>query len=275
MKMPMKTREMSLMTSLLALAIGAGGCFQQDATRAEMRQALLETTVQGLGMGMESEIIELTTSFTIGKGVEAAFEELRDFVSSQVPCSTVTLEPGKLSIDFGDLADTCTYRGRTYAGVVTVELEAQGDSYLVTHTYDGLTGGTVTLDGTADVTWTGTTRNVVTDLSFVSDDRTVEVEADRTQVFSSCADATAVCVDIDGHRMWTGPAGQWDMSIAGVHIRSIDPVPESGTYTLLTPKDKEVEMSFARVDEDTIRVTLSSGLRSFDFDVTKSGAVSE
>ena len=42
---------------------------------------------------------------------------------------------------------------------------------------------------------------------------------------------------------------------------------------LLTPKKKTLSLSFQRVDEDTIKVTVTNGKRSFDFDVTKIGSV--
>lgn len=260
-------------SSLVTLVVGASGCFTPEASRAEMRDALLEVAIQGQGMGVESEILELTTSFTIGQGVEAALDELRAFVASQVPCSTVVVEPGRLTIDFGDLSDACVYRGRTYAGVITVELAAQGESVLVSHTYEGVTEGVVTLDGTADVTWTGATRNVVTDLTFTTEERTISVQADRTQVFSACEGVEAVCVALEGHRTWNGPEGTWDMTIEDVSIRSIDPVPEAGSYTVMTPDDKEIVMSFERQTEDTIRVTLSSGRRELVFDVTRAGEI--
>jgi hypothetical protein len=240
-----------------------------------MRQAVVEVADLGVADGMQSDIVELTTSFTIGQGVEAAAQELHDFVVSQVPCSEVTLEPGRLTIDFGDMSDSCLWRGRTYAGIVTVDVDAIEGGYHVVHTYDGFTGGRATLDGTADVDWTGNERHIVTDLHIATDRGEWDVTSDRTQVFTSCDDAAAICVDIDGERDWTGPNGDFEMDIEGVHVRSIDPLPETGAYTLLTPQDKEIVLAFARQDEDTIRVSVSSGRNEVKFDVTSVGAVSE
>jgi hypothetical protein len=268
-------RKPSVPLFLAALSIASGCIPLDDASRSEMREAVVEIAELGAGDGTQAEIVELTTSFTLGQGVQAAAEELRDFVASQVPCSEVTLAPGQLTIDFGDLSDACTYRGRTYAGVVSVQLEAQGDGYRVTHTYDGLTGGTVTLDGTATVDWDGNVRNVVTDLELRSDRGTWQVQADRTQTFTACPDAQAVCVDIDGERTWSGPRGDWEMTIDGVHARSIDPVPEAGTYSVLTPKGKTVELSFERIDADTIEVSVTGGRSDLVFHVTAAGQVSD
>ena len=112
--------------TLPACDLGSGFEPNDDASRSEMREAVVEVAELGDGLGAQDDVIELTTSFTLGQGAQAAAEEIRDFVRSQVPCSTVTLEPGLVSIDFGDLSDSCTYRGRTYAGVITVQVELPG-----------------------------------------------------------------------------------------------------------------------------------------------------
>lgn len=261
------------MPALLGLAATLSACLPDNASRAEMREALVEIAELGDGFGTQDDIIELTTSFTLGQGVEAAAEEIRAFVASQVPCSTVTVEPGQVSIDFGDLSDACVYRGRTYAGVVTVSVELTGDGAHVTHLYEGFTGGRVIMDGTADVHWNDGTRHIVTDFDFTRDERTTEVDSDRTQTFSACPDADAVCVHIEGDRHWVNERGEWDMTIEDIQARSIDPVPESGRYTVVNPDDREIGLSFSRVDGNTIRVTLSGGRRDFTLDVTAAGQV--
>lgn len=262
---------------VLSLPVAAlAGCdFEQPASRAEMRDAVVEVALLGEGIGTQTQIIELTTSFTLGQGAQAVAEEIRDFVQSQLPCSQVVLEPGKVTIDFGDLSDGCTHRGRTYAGVVSVEVEDLGDTVQVTHTYEGVTGGRTTLDGTAVVTWDGNVRNVVTDLTFVGDGGELTVNADRTQTFSACEGVDAVCLTVEGDRDWTGPRGSWEMDIIDVSMRSIDPVPESGAYAITTPQDKTVELSFDRVDGNTIEVSVTGGRRDFVFHVTASGQVDD
>lgn len=260
---------------LASTAFALAACELAPASRTEMREAVVEVAELGDGLGVQDDIIELTTSFTLGQGVQAAAEEIRDFVRSQVPCSTVTIEPGQVSIDFGELEDACIYRGRTYAGVVTVEVELPGDGARVTHTYQGFTGGRVTMDGTAVVDWNDAVRHVVTDMTFSTDDRTVELQSDRTQSFTRCEGVDAVCVAVEGERHWQSPRGEWDMSIEGVEARSIDPVPEAGTYTVVSPEGREIAMSFSRVDEDTIQVDIEGGRRPVTFQVTASGQVQD
>ncbi|MCA9708319.1 MAG: hypothetical protein KDK70_20890 [Myxococcales bacterium] len=261
--------------TLPACDLGSGFEPNDDASRSEMREAVVEVAELGDGLGAQDDVIELTTSFTLGQGAQAAAEEIRDFVRSQVPCSTVTLEPGLVSIDFGDLSDSCTYRGRTYAGVITVQVELPGQGAHVVHTYEGFTGGRVTMDGQSVVDWNGGERHIVTDLQFTSAERTVDVQSDRTQTFSLCEDAEAVCVHIEGSREWTTPRGQWQMTIDDVHARSIDPVPEAGTYTVVNPEDRVIGLHFARLDEDTIRVEVTGGRRDLTFDVTAAGQVQD
>jgi hypothetical protein len=52
-------------------------------------------------------------------------------------------------------------------------------------------------------------------------------------------------------------------------MRWDDPVPQAGSYTLVTPDDKTLSLSFSRVDTDTIGVTVEGPKRSFSFDVSK------
>ncbi len=49
--------------------------------------------------------------------------------------------------------------------------------------------------------------------------------------------------------------------------RWIDPCPQSGTYTLTTPSQKHLTLSFSRTDATTIRATIASGARSYDLNV--------
>lgn len=262
---------LALASTLLPLV----ACEPAAASRTEMREALVEVAELGDGLGAQDDVIELTTSFTLGQGVQAAAEEIRDFVQSQVPCSTVTVEPGRVSIDFGGLEDSCVYRGRTYAGVVTVAIELPGEGARVTHTYEGFTGGRVTMDGTAVVDWDDAVRHVVTDMSFATEDRTIDLQSDRTQSFGRCEGVDAVCVAVEGERHWQSPRGEWDMTIEGVEARSIDPVPEAGTYTVVNPEGREIAMSFSRVDEDTIQVDIEGGRRPVTFQVTAAGQVQD
>lgn len=257
----------------LGLSLAAGCDLGDRVTGQEMRQAMEEIVLTGDAQSLEDGVVELTTSFTIGDGVESIISEVRAFAESQVPCSTVdATDPGSVSIDFGLLEDACTYRGKTYAGVVTVAWEVGADEVVVTHDYEGLTNGRVTLDGEATVTWSRESRRVRTDLAFQGEAADIEVESDRTQTqIGGFGDGVRVV----GTRDWTGPSGSWALDIDDVELRAVDPVPQAGTYTLTTPADKTLTLSFARVDEDTIEVSMAGGFRDRVFLVTAAGQISD
>ena len=83
-------------------------------------------------------------------------------------------------------------------------------------------------------------------------------------------------VDASGPMCACGERGHWDLAIDGVQMRWTDPVPQAGSYTLTTPfNGKSVSMSFDRVDDDTIQVTVEGPRRSFDFTVSKAGVIAE
>ena len=50
---------------------------------------------------------------------------------------------------------------------------------------------------------------------------------------------------------------------------------QAGSYTLDTPKGKTIELSFSRIDDDTIAVTLGSGGRERTFHVTSTGQIQD
>jgi aspartate carbamoyltransferase catalytic subunit len=47
------------------------------------------------------------------------------------------------------------------------------------------------------------------------------------------------------------------------------------TFTLVSPKDKTITMTFSRVDDATLKATLKSGEKSFVFTIAKTGAVKQ
>ncbi len=258
----------------LSLALAAAGCdLEGEATAAEMRQAMDEVALTGEAQGLEDGIVEITTSFTLGDGLETILEEVRAFAESQVPCSSVeSPEPGVLVIDFGELEDQCEYRGKTYAGVTTVKWELADDAVIVEHTYEAITNGRVTLDGGATVTWQDRSRRVETDLTFTGPNGTLEVSSDRTQTpIGGIGDGIRVA----GMRDWTSARGTWALDIDDVEMRAVDPVPQAGSYSLTTPQDHVLGLSFLRIDEDTIEVTMTGGRRDRVFRVTSFGDVSE
>ncbi len=252
-----------------------GGCKKEadtELTSAEAREALTESSASSQASELTSTSVELNTNFTIGGAVEKAADELKTFIGTQLPCADVTLLGAKLTVKYGVKAGNCEYKGHHFSGetTVTVAKNDAGD-VIVDHTWNNLSNGLVKVNGTAHVTWStaNKSRRVEHELTWtrVSDGRTGKGTGDRTQTLLT--GGLAEGIQIDGTRSWEGQSGKWDLSIKTVQVRWADPVPQSGSYVLHTPKDKTLTMGFSRVDEDTIKVTVTSGTKSFSFNVNK------
>jgi hypothetical protein len=264
---------------VLALALTVPvGCFEfGDVSNIEMREALDEVVIAGQAEGVENQILEITTDFTLGEAAQTIANKLRDALQSQIPCSTITVQDNTLTMDFGGLDDTCLYNGQTFAGIIAIEItyDEAGHKAIIDHDYQDLTNGTVTLNGTKTVTWDEKARHVVSDLMILRDGQSVHSTSDRVMTLLDPAAGLAGGIIINGNHHWDNTKGPWDLAVDAVEIRWVDPVPQAGSYTLDTPKGKTIELSFSRVDEDTIAVTLSGGGRERVFHITSTGQIQD
>lgn len=268
--------------ALVPLTLALTGCPKEDTedplTLAEAAEALEESALADQAISVVNGTVEISTEFTIGQAVEAAAAELQAFIESQLPCAEITLSKATLSIEYGANPGNCTYNGHTYSGThtVTVSRNDEGDVQ-VNHAWDSLSNTVVSVSGSAEVTWSlkQGSRNVVHELTWtrLSDGRQGTGSGNRTQTALDGNILTGI--EVDGVRTWVGQSGTWETSINNVEMRWIDPVPQSGSYSLATPFGKSLSMAFERVDEDTIKVTLSSGNRSFSFNVNKAGTATQ
>jgi hypothetical protein len=244
----------------------------EELTTAEASQALEEAKVEGEASNLTASSIEISTSFTIGQAVETAAAEIRDFVTAQLPCAKIDLTGATLSVEYGALPGNCIYKGLEYSGKHTISVARnEMGNVEVDHVWTDLSNGRVKVSGTATVTWSleEKSRHVVHSLEWtrLSDGMTATGSGDRTQAV--LAGGLAEGIQIDGSRSWESAKGKWDLGIDGVQIRWVDPVPQAGTYTLATPAGKALTMTFSRVDDATIKVTVKNGTKSFDFDVKR------
>jgi hypothetical protein len=246
-------------------------------TQAEARDAMDESAVESQASALTTNSVEITTNFTIGKAVTDAAAELKTFIASQLPCAEITLANATLTVTYGAKSGNCTYRGNTFSGQHIVKVEKNEDDIIVDHEWKDLSNGKVKVSGTAHVTWSfdDKTRHVEHDLTWtrLSDGRTGHGTGDRTQ--RPLAGGLAEGIQVDGSRTWTGPRGKWDLAIQGVQMRWVDPVPQTGTYRLASPKGRSLELTFTRVDEDTIEVKIKNDTREFKFNVTSAGGVAD
>lgn len=256
------------------LALGTFGCKQQGLTRAEASEALEESQLSTQAAALTSGTLEITTNFTIGDAVEAAADELRAFYAEQLPCAEVSLDGNTLTVDYGVNGD-CRYRGQVYRGSHSVTISRNDtNDVVVDHVWEHLQNDEVEVNGTATVTWNldDPSRHVQHELSWerLSDGRTGVGSGDRIQ--RPLAAGIETGFSVDGTRQWRGQSGAWDLGINAVEMRWVDPVPQAGSYSLETPFDKQVTLAFDRVDDMTIKVTVSGGDKSFDFNVRRAAA---
>lgn len=264
---------------LVPVALSSVSCRKDDTamTTVEAQQALQEAASSGEAENITSGSIDIATDFTLGQAVDTAAQEIRDFITTQLPCAAITLAGPTLTVEYGKNPGNCTYRGHTYSGKheITVTKNDMAN-VVVDHTWTTLSNGVVEVSGTAEVTWSAMdkTRHVVHDLDWtrLSDGKTGNGTGDRLQ--QPLAAGIAEGFQVDGSRSWTGEGGTWDLAIEGVQWRWADPVPQAGKYRLASPKDRSMTMAFERVDVDTIKVTVTSGVKSFSFNVSKAGQVS-
>ena len=270
----MRRTAICLLSLVTLVACKQDATTDDPVTAAEAQQALDEANVSAQASALASGSIELGTSFTIGGAVEDAAAQVRDFVASQLPCADVQLGGATVTVTYGAKPGACTFHGQTFHGSSSITVKANGQGQVeVDHVFTALTNGRVTLDGTATVTWdaAATSRRVQHQLTWtrVADGFSATGDGDRTQ--RPLAAGIAVGFAEDGSRSWLSRRGAWDLGIAGAQMRWVDPVPQAGTYTLHTPAGKTLTTTFARKDADTITVTMTSGARSFTFDVTALG----
>jgi len=262
----------------LPLTFTLTGCPKEaELTSAEAQESLQQASASSQAENLAAASVDISTNFTIGGALEKAAGELKAFIDSQLPCAEVSLDGATLTIEYGVNAGNCVYRGHTFSGTsaITVSKNAMNE-VVVDHVWTQLSNGLVRLDGTAHVTWnfSDQTRHVVHDVTWthLASGRTGKGTGDRTQ--KPLSGGISEGIQVDGSRSWTGKRGTWDLAIDGVQMRWSDPVPQAGSYSLSTPFDKSVSMSFSRVDEDTIKVTVAGPKRDFSFTVSKLGAIS-
>ena len=271
------TMNRSLYLLALPFVLSLTGCpKERELTSAEAQEALEQASASSQAENLAAASVDISTNFTIGGALEKAADELKTFVDSQLPCADVTLEGATLTVEYGVNPGNCLYRGHTFSGTSAITVSKSAiNEVVVDHVWTQLSNGVVKLDGTAHVTWNSSdqTRHVVHDVTWtqLASGRTGKGSGDRTQ--KPLAGGIAEGIEIDGSRSWTGARGSWDLAVDGVQVRWSDPVPQAGSYSLSTPFDKSVTMSFSRVDVDTIKVTVAGPKRDFSFTVSKAGAI--
>lgn len=265
--------------SLIVAGVAMCGCLAERLTVAEALEAVEEVSLATQANTLMSSSVEIATDFTIGQAVEQAAQELQDFILSQLPCAEVTLVGATLSIEYGVYVGNCSYKGHTYTGGHTITIESIDSGVAVVHhQWTDLSDGLVRVTGEATVTWdfVAQQRQVEHSLTWTRliDGRSSTGTGDRLQ--RPLSEGLGVGFQEDGTRDWvSNEVDEWSLDIDALQMRWDDPVPQDGSLTLDTPFDKTVTFEFARVDEDTIQVTVEGERGSYSFDVSKLGSIEQ
>jgi hypothetical protein len=242
---------------------------KSEMTQAEAREAMDESAIESQAAALTTNSVEISTNFTMGKAVTEAANELKTFIQTQLPCADIQLADATLTITYGAKPGNCIYHGQKFSGQHIVKVEKNDDEIVVDHEWKDLSNQIVKVSGTAEATWNfdDKTRHITHDLTWtrIADGRTGRGQGDRTQ--RALPGGITEGIQEDGSRSWTGQKGKWDLAIEGVQVRWVDPVPQSGTYRLASPKGRSLELSFSRVDTDTIAVTVKADSKEFTFNV--------
>ncbi|MBK8255173.1 MAG: hypothetical protein IPK82_21240 [Polyangiaceae bacterium] len=254
------------------------GCPADGMTAAEAGKALEEIAIEAQASALTNGTIEISTNFTIGDAVEAAAEELKTFVESQLPCAEIVLQANTLTVEYGAKPGNCTYKGQTYSGIhsITVTKNNEGE-VVVDHVWKNRKNQTVGVTGTATVTWNlkDPSRHVVHELNWtrLSDGRTGKGTGDELQ--KPLSGGLIEGFSVDGERGWEGEEGDWELAINNVEVRWQDPIPQAGSYEVVAPNGKTATLSFTRVDEDSIEAKFVTGKNEWVFVVNKLGMIED
>lgn len=274
----MNLRPFALAAAFALAPAALTGCPAQGMTLDEAGKALEEVGIEAQASALTNGTIEISTNFTIGQAAEAAAEELRTFVETQLPCAAITLEGSTLTVEYGAKEGNCVYRGQTYSGVhsITVTKNEEGE-VIVDHVWDNMKNQTVSVTGTAHVTWNlkDPSRHVIHELEWtrLSDNRKGVGSGDEIQ--KPLAAGLVEGFSVDGERSWEGESGDWDLGIHQIEWRWQDPIPQAGSYDLTAPDGKTATLSFSRVDEDSIEAKFVTGKNEWVFVVNKLGFIEE
>lgn len=263
-----------LMTILSVIS----GCSEySNLSYSEALEAVHAVILSGEGEGLFTEVVEVSSNFSLGIPIEDAVPELAAYFETAAPCAGVSVEGATITVDFGSFESNCALNEHAYGGVVAMEITSTLDNAVqVLHTWTALTNGAITLNGTGDVTWAGAgpghTRHVVHQISWTrADGSAVNGTGDRLQALQLASEGLDGGVVISGARDWTYGDDPWHAGINDIEIIGVDPVPEDGSYNLTMPSNQVFNVSFERNDDDTIRIIVHGNIQSYPFDVTRTG----
>jgi hypothetical protein len=254
---------------LVALSLATTAC--GPLTREEAEEAVDEAKLYSQAASLIGSTVEISENFSIGSLLSDAVENLRIFYASQMPCAATEVRGTTLTIEFGVGDEPCLHKGMRVSGLHEVTISRnESDEVVVEHAWVELSNGEIEVSGTAVVTWAGAddpSRSIDHELSWtrLSDGRSADGRGRRLQrpLDSDIEKGFTVA----GEASWEGESGLWELTLNQVEMRWNDPVPQAGSYRLETPFDKSLTLDFERTAPNLVKVTGSSGRRSYTIDV--------
>jgi hypothetical protein len=144
-----------------------------------------------------------------------------------------------------------------------------------THGWVGFQNEDVMVDGGALVTWSGQdlTRRVETEHTWTDLDDGTMVDVLGDHIFGYLDEGAGLLggFTLEGTRSWSGESGDWDLDMADVEARLIDPVPQAGTFTVTDPEGRALEIAYERVDDTTIQATITGTRQPLVFHINALG----
>jgi hypothetical protein len=266
--MPALAAAVAIGTAVSFWACGGEDALATPEATEVLNAALESDTPEGLMSGS----VELGALFDLGQSIPLSAQALAGRLKRDIPCAVTTPNDTGVLIDFGAAGD-CRFNGLPLSGTIRIEIEKTGlDSAQVTHTWTTLGNGRIQINGTATVLWSANTRSrrVVHSVTwrvqrFVAASRSFEfgpelsASGDRTQTLLDADAGIGGGIVINGDREWTRPSGTFSLAIDNIEVRWSDPAPQSGRYTLTTPRGRVYGVAYERLDADRIRATVSRG----------------
>jgi hypothetical protein len=255
------------MAAACAADADSGGASVESAELA-LEQAALTAQLDSL----VADAADRNSRFDIGQGFEGAAEQLKLQLHAELPCAVATRVGSTLNITYDG---QCVTYGRALTGQHTVRVMRNADNEVgVHHEFSSFGDARLLLSGSADVTWSRTsrTRRVQHWLTFQA-----LSGPGAGLVGESNGDSTQMYLDdhvrINGFRQWHSSEGPYSLDLHAIEQRFADSVPQLGAYALTIPSDAALTLAFGRIDTDNIRVTVQGAQRELAYVIGVDGTL--
>ncbi len=271
-------RALILTTSAMLLMACSSSSNGETLSSSQALESVNEASTNNQASQLSSASIDVATKFALGVDAQTALTQIAAYVANELPCASVALWGSELSIQYGANAASCVYDGLTFSGTQTISIDSISDTEVkLDHAWTNLSDGVVQLNGVAQVTWNATDamRTVATNISWTRTWDGMKGQGSSNVTQSALAGDLTTGIVENGTRTWSDTQGEWDVVVHAVEERWTDPLPQAGSFDLVTSSGASASVAFARVNDATIAATIASGSKSFTFDVGATGQTTQ